>query len=276
MSLDHQHHMNPHIPHHPFEQQDAMDSADHSNYTLFQDTSSSPAAPAFHSQRYRTNASSSSSLGHGYALNSDNMYHNASFSDSVPPFSPSSAHPYDMMNMNSGKASPIASEPLHHPGAYPPPKEYHPPQPFSDIHDRRLPGVPPNGYHSEYPDDYAMGGINNNNPNIPFPHHSPIQQFPDRLGRYPPDRYTHQALPPSNVAPHIANTHSTDLMRGVPPHATHSFRDNNVPPYDDMHYIGNAHPQEIRMHAVDETLSRMKLHGNPMMGPSNDLHSFIR
>lgn len=192
-------------------------------------------------------------------------------------FNASSASSYDMIGMNNGKVSPlIPSEPaLHHPGAFPPAsvagKEY-PPPPFNDIHDRRLSGVPSNGYHhSEYPDDYAMGGINNNGAGMPFAP-SPMQQFPDRLGRYVPDRYNHQGIPSPNVA-HIANTQGPELMRGVPPHATHSYRDNNIPSYEDMHY---SHPPEMRMHAVDETLSRMKLQGTPIIGAAGDLPTFIR
>jgi hypothetical protein len=155
---------------------------------------------------------------------------------------------------------------MHH---YTPPiagKEF-PPQPYpGDIHDRRLPGVSPNAYQSDYPDDYAMTGA------ISIPY-TPSQQFLDRLGRFPSERYSHQ--PVSNVLPHIHSNHpTTDIMRSaVPPPVTSSFRDNNISPYNEMQYLGNS---EMRMHAVDETLSRMKLQGNPMMGPASDLHTFIR
>ncbi|KAF9529206.1 jkappa-recombination signal binding protein, partial [Crepidotus variabilis] len=267
-------HINSHIHHHPFETQDSsMDTADHSNYNIFPDTASP--TNSFSSNRYRTNASSSSSLGPGYSgMNSDGIYHNGSFSESVPSFNGSNGNPYDMMSMSSGKVSPLtpSDNGLHHTGAFPPvaSKEY-PPQPFGDIHERRLPGVGSNGYHSEYPDDYAMGGMNNNN-GIPFGPGS-MQQFQDRLGRFPPDRYNHQNNGSSNVPSHISNGHGQDLMRGVAPHATHSFRENNLSPYDDVHYLGNSHPQ---MHAVDETLSRMKLQGHPIMGAASDLQTFIR
>ncbi|KAJ3484184.1 hypothetical protein NLJ89_g12003 [Agrocybe chaxingu] len=101
-----------------------------------------------------------------------------------------------------------------------------------------------------------------------------MQHFNDRLGRFPPERYSHPSQQPSTVPSHISS-HGPDMMRGVAPHATHSFRDNNVSPYDDMHYLGNSH-SEVRMNAVDETLSRMKLQGHPIMGASNDLQTFIR
>jgi len=270
--------MNGHIQqHHPFEQSDSpMDTADHANYSLFSESTS---PTSFTSQRYRTNASSSSSLGPAYGMNSDNIYSHASFADSVPSFNGSNGNPYDIIStISSGKVSPLtpSDSGLHHPGGFPPAvagKDF-PPQAFGDVHERRLPGVGPNGYHSEYPDDYTIGGGGMNN-GLPFTP-SAMQHFQDRLGRFPPDRYNHPTGPqPSNVPQHMSNGHGSDLMRGVAPHATHSFRDNNVSPYDDMHYIGNSHP-EMRMHAVDETLARMKLQGHPIMGASNDLQSFIR
>jgi len=251
MSLDY-------YPHQPsFDQMDTTEG-----YTLFPDSNS----------RYRTNASSSSSsLSHGFPINSEPIYSHASFTDSVPSFNASNQNPYDVIsNLNSGKVSPSESATtIHHPaGAFPPTKDY-PAQSFTDMHDRRLPGVSPNGaYHAEYPDDYAIPNINNGLPFGP----SAIQHFHDRLGRFPPDRYSNPSGPPSH---HIPNGHSSDLMRGVAPHATHSFRENPVSPYDDIHYLTNGHP-EMRMHTVDDTLSRMKLQGHPIMGTSNDLQTFIR
>lgn len=238
--------------------QDHLDQMDSTSYNLFADSNS----------RYRTNASSSSSLGHGFPMNSEPIYPHASFPDSVPSFNGSNANPYDLIT--SGKASPLESA-THPAGAFPPTKDY-PPQSFGDMHERRLPGVSPNGaYHAEYPDDYAMGNINNGLPFGP----SAMQHFNDRLGRFPSDRYSHPSGPPPSASHHIPNGHSSDIMRGVAPHATHSFRDNPVSPYDDIHYLGNAHP-EMRMHTVDDTLSRMKLQAHPIMGTSSDLQTFIR
>ncbi|KAF8200658.1 jkappa-recombination signal binding protein [Pholiota molesta] len=265
-----------HLHHHPFDHPDAMDTADHSNYSLFNESTS---PTAFTSQRYRTNASSSSSLNHGFAINSDGLYSHASFGDSVPSFNGSNGgNPYDIItNLSSGKVSPLTPSDsvtsLHHPPGFPPSvagKDY-PPQGYNDIHEsRRLPGVG-GGYHSEYPDDYAIGGINSGLPFSP----GAMQHFQDRLGRFPPERYSHPTGPPSGVSAHgLPNGHGgSDLMRGVAPHAT--FRENHVSPYDDMHYLSNSHP-EMRMHTVDETLARMKLQGHPIMGASNDLQTFIR
>jgi len=271
---------NHHLQHHPFDQSESMDTTDHANYNIFPDSSS---PTSFTSQRYRTNASSSSSLGPSYGMNSDNIYSHASFADSVPSFNGSNGNPYDIIStLSSGKVSPLtpSDSGLHHSAGFPPAvagKDY-PPQPFGDIQERRLPGVGSNGYHSEYPDDYTIGaggggggGMNNGLPFGP----SAMQHFQDRLGRFPPDRYNHPSGPQSNVPAHLPNGHGSELMRGVAPHATHSFRDNNVSPYDDMHYLGNSHP-EMRMHAVDETLARMKLQGHPIMGASSDLQTFIR
>lgn len=210
-------------------------------------------------------------------MNSD-IYPHASFSGPMPPFNASGANPYDMITMPNGKVSPvIPSEPvLHHHGAFPPAAvaNDYPTPPFNDMHDRRLPGVTSTGYHSEYPDDYAMGSINNNGANVPFAS-SPMQQFSDRLGRFVPDRYNHQGIPSPNVA-HIANNQGPELMRGVPPHATHSYRDSNIATYDEMHYLGNSHPPEIRMNTVDDSLSRIKSQGTPIIGTAGDLPSFIR
>lgn len=270
-------HMNGHLQHHPFDQPDSMDAADHSSYSLFSDSTS---PTSFTSQRYRTNASSSSSLGPSFGMNSESIYSHPSFTDSVPSFNGSNGNPYDIItNLSSGKVSPLTPSDsvsnLHHPGGFPPSvagKDY-PPQGFGDIHERRLPGIGGNGYHSEYPDDYAIGNINNGLPFGP----SAMQHFNDRLGRFPPDRYSHPNGPPSGVPSHIPNNnHGSELMRGVAPHATHSFRESPVSPYDDLHYLGNNSHSEMRMHAVDETLARMKLQAHPMMGASSDLQTFIR
>jgi len=241
--------------HHSFDQMDTTP------YALFPD-------------RYRSNASSSSSLNHGFPVNnSEPIYSHASFADSSS-FNPSNGNPYDIIS-NEKVSSPESATSMHHPsGGFPQTKDY-PPQSFGDMHERRLPGVSPvspnGGYPTEYSDDYAIGNINNGLPFGP----SAMQHFQDRLGRFPPDRYPHLSGPPSAVSHHMPNGHSSDIMRGVAPHATHSFRENPVSPYDDIHYLGNGHP-EMRMHTVDDTLARMKLQGHPIMGTSNDLQTFIR
>lgn len=249
----------PHIS--PF---DTMDNGDHSSYTLFHD----PASSAFNSHRYRTNASSSS-LGPSYPMTSDAIYQHASFQDAVSPYNTPSVNPYDMMAMNSGKVSPMnPSDPaMQHYSPTVSGKEFSS-QPFGgDIHDRRLQGGSSNGYQSDYPDDYGMSL--NTNTNMPFPA-APIQQFPDRLTRFPSERYSHHTAP---IVSHMHSNHSTEIMRSTVPSPATPFRDTSISPYNEMQYLGNS---EIRMHSVDETLSRMKLQGNPMMGPASDLQSFIR
>jgi len=92
------------------------------------------------------------------------------------------------------------------------------------------------------------------------------------MARFPSERYSHNTVP--NVVPQMHSNHSADILRNaVPPPASQSFRDTNISPYNEMQYLGNS---EMRMYAVDETLSRMKLQGNPMMGPTSDLQTFIR
>lgn len=236
-------------PHHHFDQQDPMDAADHPAYM-------------FNDPRYRTNASSSSSLNHSF----DGLYH-PPFGESVPSFNSGN---YDIItNLSSGKVSPLTPSDsvtsLHHPPGFPP-KDYNH-QAFPDMESRRLPGVNP-AYHSDYPDDYAIGGINNGIPFSP----SAMNHFHDRLGRFPPDRYSHPNGPPSGMRAFVSNPRFAHFIRGVAPQATHSFRDHSV--YDDMHYLGNVHPEMRNMHAVDETLSRMRL--NPLAGASSDLQTFIR
>ena len=58
--------------------------SDHNSYDIF----SSAASGSLASQRYRTNASSSSSLGPNYALGVDPMYPQSSFNDPLTSFPP--------------------------------------------------------------------------------------------------------------------------------------------------------------------------------------------
>ncbi|PFH53837.1 hypothetical protein AMATHDRAFT_54372 [Amanita thiersii Skay4041] len=262
------------------ENQEPIDNPDHSGYDIFPSSSAGP----FSSSRYRTNASSSSSLGPSYGVNSDGLYPPTSFNDTVPPFNGNNVNPYDMMNgispaYSSGKVSPLTpSDPvggLHNPSGFPPSignKDF--PTNFADIPDRRLPSVASSGYHSDFSEDYAMGGINNG---LSFPPPQ-LQSFQERLGRYPDGRFAHPSA--THVQTHIPQNHATDMMRSVNPHATtHSFRDTTVPGYDDMPSYLHPSPHtdmSIRMPSVDETLARMKLQGHPIMGTSNDLQTFIR
>lgn len=259
-----------------FDHSEGMGTPEHPSYDLF----SGSASGGSFASRYRQNASSSSSLGHGYSLNSEGIYSHTSFNDSIPSFNGST--PYDMISSlpssySSGKVSPLTPNDsvgsLHHTSGFPPSKDY-PPQNFSDMPDRRLPNINGNGYH-EFAEEYS---INNINGGLSFPP-SGMPQYQDRLGRFASEnRYNHASGPPSSVG-HINSGHNSDIMRGVAPHATHSFRENGVPGYEDMpHYLGaNPHTDlSLRMPSVDETLARMKLQGHPPMGSANDLQTFIR
>jgi recombining binding protein suppressor of hairless len=252
----------------PAYRQSSLDAADHpANYELYNNPNGQ-GAPPFSSQRYRTNGSSSSSMGHNFALNSEGMYPQSSFGESVPSFGGSNG--YDMMNNGSysGKASPLTpSDPsLQHGGPFPPSANSH----YHDVPDRRL-SMNSNGYHpTEYPDEYSMNGMNNG---IPFGQSVP--QFSERLGRYPPDRYPHpQAQQP--MPPHLSS--QNEMMGGIPPHATHSY--DRERGYDNMqqHYMNPTPHSDMSLRmasTVDETLARMKLQAPPM-GGSNDLQTFIR
>ena len=68
---------------HNIDRPDSLDM-EHGSYDIFSNSGSGSLA----SQRYRANASSSSSLGPNYALGVDPMYSQSSFSDQLPPFHP--------------------------------------------------------------------------------------------------------------------------------------------------------------------------------------------
>ncbi|KAF5380568.1 hypothetical protein D9615_004559 [Tricholomella constricta] len=265
---------------HSFDNPDSIDSPDHPNYDIFP----GPSSGAFSSHRYRTNASSSSSLGPNYGISSDGLYSHSSFSDSVPSFNGSnSGNPYDMIHSlpssyGSGKVSPLTpNDPvggLHHSAGFPHVgnnKDY-PSQNFPDLPERRLPTISSGGYQSDLIEEYGIGNMNGN---VPFPP-SALQHFQDRLGRFPPESRFNHPGPPTTVPSHVP---APDILRGIPPHATSSFREGGVPGYEGMsHYLGpNPHQDlSLRMPDVDETLARMKLQGHSIMGASNDLQTFIR
>ncbi|KAJ7702995.1 hypothetical protein B0H17DRAFT_1041117 [Mycena rosella] len=191
---------------------------------------------------YRTNGSSSSSLGPpSYGLNGDGMYPHSGFPDASYP--PSNGNPYEMSY--SGKVSPLTpTDPvsgLHHPSAFAS-KDY-----------------PPN-----YPDLGTDRRILRDE--SPFPSSNP--HFPDRLPpRFSPDnRFNHPGDPPPS---HITSGHGSDLMRSVAPNATHGYR-----PYDEVPpYMSN--PGAQRPSTVDEALVGLQLQPRPGSN-SSDLHTFIR
>lgn len=213
------------------------------------------------------------------------IYPHPSFSDSVPSFGGQNGNPYDIINTlpssySSGKVSPLTPNDSvggMHGSSFPSSvamngAKYSPHSSYADLMpDRRIPTVSNGNYQPDFTDEY--NGVSNA---LSFPP-TAIQSF---QGRFPPDgRFGHSAGPPSTVPSHVHPGHSPDILRGVAPHATHSFRpDGVVPGYDDMHYLG-PNPQNdmgLRMPTVDETLARMKLQGHSIMSTSNDLQTFIR
>ena len=280
-------HSNGHLPinGHGLDRPDSIDMADHNSYDIF----SSSASGSLASQRYRTNASSSSSLGPNYALGVDSMYPTSSFTDTLPPFHPPNNNPYDLMNglsssYSSGKPSPLTpNDPvgtLQHNSGFPfsagtPSKEFSPHHNFPDsILDRRLSTVS-NGYSSEFNEDYSGLNVNTGLGLGAFPpSQSAVQQFQDRLGRMPNDsRYSAAGVPPLSVPTHLHQGHSSDLIRGVAPQATHSYRpENGMSSYDDIpQFLPNPQVDfPLRIHSVDENLARLRLQG------AGDLQTFIR
>lgn len=284
--IDQPYHLHPgdsptHTQPHPFDNSEPMDTPEHPSYDIFP----GPSSGSFSSHRYRTNASSSSSLGPNYGMNSEGLYSHSSFGDSVPSFGGSNGNPYDMINSlpssyGSGKVSPLTpNDPaggLHHSSGFPShgAKDF-PPQNYSDMADRRLPTISSGGYPSDLIEEYGIGNMSGNLPFQP----STLQHFQDRLPRFSPEGRFHPSGPPTTVPSHGPSGHGSDILRGIPPNATHSFREGGVSGYDDMpHYLGSSPHQDLslRMPTVDETLARMKLQGHSIMGASNDLQTFIR
>lgn len=254
------------MPSHSFDHPESLDTAEHNNYDIFPPSNTNG---TFTSSRYRTNASSSSSLGPSYSLNHD-VYTHPPFGDSVPSFNGPNGH-YDMMgglssSYSSGKVSPLTpNDPvsnLHHSNGFSsvaPGKDFS--QNYTEMQDRRLSSVNPSGYQNDFAEDYTMGSLNNG---LNFPQSS-LQHFPNR---FPDTRFNHGG---TAMPAHISGSHGPDIMRGVAPHVTHSY--GEVP-----HYISPSPHTDmsLRVPTVDETLARMKLQGHSLMGQPNDLQSFIR
>lgn len=272
------HHLSQSIPPQNFDHAEPMDVPDHPPYDLFNNNPNS-----FSSARYRTNSSSSSSLGPSYTIAQD-AYPRSSFSDPVPAFAHSNGSSYDMMSSvpssysgSSGKVSPLTpSDPMtgiQHSPVFP--LNGHQ-KGFSDAHypdilpERRISSVSGPGYHSDFADDYGM----NNGSGYP---HSALQPFQDRMGRFQPDsHFPHTSLPPSSVTSHMG--HSPDMFRtGVAPQVTQCFRpDSGLAAYDDIpQYLGpNPHADLSLMPSIGAGFPGLR-HG-PGMGASNDLQTFIR
>jgi hypothetical protein len=274
------HHMGG-LPHSGFDHADGLDVPDHPGFDLF--SNSSP-ANSFGSQRYRTNASSSSSLGPHYGIGGEYAYSH-SFGDSVPSFS--GGNPYDMghgmsSSYGGGKISPLVpNDPMHQPSLFPPQSALNGGKDFSQngypnlLADRRTSHMSNTSYGSDYADEFSMDGANNGHNGMNF--NPPMQQYQDRLGRLQPDNRFSQSSGPASV-PSMHHNHGPDVLRSVAPQSTHSYRPD-IAGFDDMGpYMGPSPTNDLslRVPGVDETLARMKLQGQASMGTSNDLHTFIR
>jgi recombining binding protein suppressor of hairless len=264
--------------------QEGLDLPEHSNYDLF--TTSSGQNGSFTSQRYRNGASSSSSLGHNYGLNTDGGYPHPSYGDSVPSFGSPGSSPYDVVHSSlpsssysSSRVSPLTPNetivglPHSFSQTFGSSKEY-PPQPYPELlPDRRM------TYQGEMQDEYSAHSLNNG---LPFQPPTPTH-FQDRLPRFQNSTRFPQSSGTAGTA-HLqhGHGHAADQLRGVTPQATHTYRpEGGVTGYGDLsQYLSpNPHAElSLRMPtSVDETLSRMKLHGpTSAMGASSDLQSFIR
>ncbi|KAI0930485.1 hypothetical protein AcV5_007177 [Taiwanofungus camphoratus] len=270
-----------HINPHSLDRMDALDIQDHPTYDIFTNPSSNSLA----TQRYRTNASSSSSLGPGYAIGVDTMYSQTPFPDSLPSFHNPNPGPYDMMtglssSYSSGRPSPLTpsdgmgsfQQSPSFPFSSGQAKDFHPQNGYQDGIDRRLNNGSAGSYQSDFSDDYGSMGVNPGM-GLAFPPPPQMQQFQDRMARLQTDsRFPSSVVPPLTVPTHMHQTPGADLMRGVNPHATHGFRSEGpLPSYDDMQPFLAPNPQvdfPLRIPSVDE-LSRMR-------PQATDLQTFIR
>lgn len=264
-------HSGSHLPvnGHPLDRSDSLDVGDH--YDIF----SSAAQGSLASQRYRTNASSSSSLGPSYALGVDPLYPPSPFGDNLPSFHNNNS--YDLIgglssSYSSGKPSPITPNDvggLPH-GGFPfsngQSKEFPGHPNFHDpLLERRMSGMNGSGYSSDFNnDDYNPMGVSPSLGMNGF--HTPTALQYDRLGRVPNDaRYSN-----SNMS-HM-QSHGPELIRGVAPQATHYRTDSSLPPFDDMQFMPNPQVDyPLRLPSgVDGDMARLRLQG------AGDLQTFIR
>ncbi|KAL5507420.1 hypothetical protein ACEPAH_6876 [Sanghuangporus vaninii] len=263
-------------PNHGFDQQDSMDiSSEQSSYEYF--SSSSGGAPF--GARYRTNASSSSSLGQGYAgLGSESLYPHAPspFADSLSSFPPNNHNSFDIVNglpssYSSGKVSPLTPNDsvvgLQSSPGFPGlgngmGKDTFPGGYGDLMNDRRASNVSTGSFQSDFHDDFSSNGALG----LGFSSPSSMQHFQERISHFPGSH------------PHLHHRTSMDMMRGVNPHATHG----GIAGFDDMGpYPPMAPPSELlrlpgQNIGADEMLSRMKLQAHVGMGAATDLQSFIR
>lgn len=129
-------------------------------------------------------------------------------------------------------------------------------QPYPDLlSDRR---VGSNGYPHDVRDDMSLGV----NTNLGY---SSGPMFPDRI-----PRYQHDSLFSQSPSSHMSHSHSSDLLRGVAPQATH---------YDDMPGFLAPNPHSdmgLRVPGVHDGLMPLRMQGQDGMGTATNLQSFVR
>lgn len=279
-----------HMPAPGFDQTDGMDlSSEQNNYEYFSPSS----GPNPFGARYRTNASSSSSLGQSFGgLASEGLYPHAPspFADSMSSFAPNH-NSFDLVNSlpssySSGKVSPLTpNDPViglqnspGFPGLGGAPngvgKDFS--SGYGDlINDRRSSNVSTGSYQSEFHDEFGNGALGL----AGFPPSSTMHHFQERLRPFEPSAHFPGPAPNGQgggVPSQLHHRPSLDMMRGVNPHATHG----GVGGFDDMTPfpgMGPAADLALRIPGgVDGALERMNLQPRVGMAAATDLQSFIR
>lgn len=236
-----------------YDHNDTLDVPEQGGYDMYPN----PQSPSsFTNQRYRTNASSSSSLGPTYAMGADPMFAHP-FDNTMPSF-PGGGNPYEIghslpSSYNSGKISPLTpNDNIQQHTLFNGGKDYAAQNGYpSLLPDRRA----PNGYNPDYSDEFGI----NTNQGMPY---SDAQNGHRYQERFPQDPRFAGAQ-----AQMQHHTHGPDILRGVAPQSTHSQG------YEDMHYMPNT---GLHMQGPSEGLSQIRLTGSIGVTPSSDLQSFIR
>lgn len=276
-----QHHPGGGLSNNGFDHTEGLDVPEHPGFDLF---ANSP-PNSFGSHRYRTNASSSSSLGPNYSMGGGEPAYSHSYADPVPSYS--GGNLYEMghtlpSSYGGAKISALTpNDPIQQPSLFPAQssiggKDFSPQNGYHNlIQDRRTSNL--SNYGSDYPEEFTMDGANNHQSGMSYSHPN-AQQYQERLGRFQPDNHFPQTSGSPTVPSHLHHHHGSDVLRSVAPQSTHSYQ-SDIPGFDDMHPYMGSNPTgdlSLRMPGVDETLARMKLQGQTSMSSANDLHTFIR
>lgn len=250
-----------------FDQQEGMDVAQEQNgFDYFPGANG-----AAFSARYRTNASSSSSLGQGYSnMGSEQLYPHAPspFADSLSSFSQPSHNSFDLVNglsssYSSGKVSPLTpNDPvigLQSSPGFPNlgggvSKDF--PSNYNDlIGDRRASSVSSGSFQSDFHDDFSGNGALG----LGFPPPSSLQHFQERISHFPGGGQLH---------------HRSSLVNPHAPHGGVGFDD--MGPFPSISPATDLSIRTMPGHGmgVDELSRKLQVHAG--MAAATDLQSFIR